>query len=172
VAQSTVDGARKTSYAAQHLYRLSGELGNLIGQFKLSDSGRLIVWSKSYSVGVSQMDQEHQRLVDLINKLYAAMRAGKSSAAIGSILDELVGYTVTHFANEEKLMQESGYAGLDEQKREHKALVDQVSVIQQKYRTGTALGQEVMNFLKNWLNGHIQGSDKKYGPVMNKKGIR
>jgi hemerythrin len=30
----------------------------------------------------------------------------------------------------------------------------------------------VMSFLKSWLITHIQGLDKKYGPVMNKKGIK
>jgi len=172
VAQNTVEGARKTSDAAQHLSRLSAELERLVGQFKLSESGKLIVWSKSYSVGVSQMDREHQRLIDIINNLYAAMRSGRSKDAIGSILDELIDYTKTHFAHEEKLMQEANYDGLDEQKRSHVSLVSQVVEIQQKYRSGTALGQEVMSFLKDWLINHIQGLDKKYGPVMNKKGIK
>lgn len=172
VAQSTVEGARKTSGAAQHLSRLSSELERLVGQFKLSDTGKLIVWSRSYSVGVTQMDKEHQRLIDIINNLYAAMRSGRSKDSIGSILDELIDYTKTHFAHEEKLMREAGYAGFDEQKQAHEALISQVAEVQQKYRAGTALGQEVMTFLKNWLVNHIQGADKKYGPVMNKKGIR
>ncbi len=170
--QNTVEGARKTSNAAQHLSRLSVELGNLIGQFKLSDTGTLINWSKNYSVGVTQMDKEHQRLIDIINNLYAAMRAGRSKDAIGSILNELIDYTQTHFTNEEKLMRESGYSGFDEQKRAHEALVSQIVEIQQKYRAGTALGQEIMIFLKNWLVNHIQGMDKSYGPAMNKKGNR
>jgi methyl-accepting chemotaxis protein/hemerythrin len=172
VAQNTVEGARKTSSAAEHLSRLSGELERLVGQFKLSESGKLINWSNSYSVGVSQMDKEHQRLIDIINNLYAAMRAGRSKDAIGTILDELVDYTRTHFAHEEKLMREANYAGFDGQKQAHEALITQVAEVQQKYRQGTALGQEVMNFLKDWLVNHIQGSDKKYGPVMNKKGIK
>jgi hemerythrin-like metal-binding protein len=172
VAQNTVEGARRTSAAAEHLSRLSSELERLVGQFKLSDTGKLINWSRSYSVGVSQMDSEHQRLIDIINNLYSAMRSGRSKDAIGSILDELIDYTKTHFAHEEKLMRDSGYAGFDEQKRAHEALVGQVVEIQQKYRSGTALGQEVMTFLKNWLVNHIQGLDKKYGPVMNKKGIK
>lgn len=118
------------------------------------------------------MDSEHQRLIDIINNLYAAMRAGRSKDAIGSILDELIDYTKTHFAHEEKLMREVGYDGFDEQKRLHEALVSQAMEIQQKFRNGTALGQEVMTFLKGWLINHIQGTDKKYGPVMNKKGIK
>jgi hemerythrin-like metal-binding protein len=172
VAQSTVEGARKTSSAAQHLSRLSSELERLVGQFKLSETGKLINWSRSYSVGVSQMDKEHQRLIDIINNLYSAMRSGRSKDAIGSILDELIDYTKTHFAHEEKLMKESNYDGFDEQKRSHEALIAQVVEIQGKFRVGTALGQEVMNFLKSWLINHIQGLDKKYGPAMNKKGIK
>jgi hemerythrin-like metal-binding protein len=172
VAQNTVEGARKTSVAAQQLSRLSGELENLVGQFKLSENGKLINWSRSYSVGVSQMDSEHQRLIDIINNLYAAMRSGRSKDAIGSILDELLDYTKTHFAHEERLMQQCQYEGFDAQKRAHEALIAQVVEVQKKYHAGTALGQEVMTFLKNWLINHIQGTDKKYGPVMNKKGIK
>jgi len=172
VAQNTVEGARKTSNAAQHLSRLSAELERLVGQFKLSETGKLIIWSRSYSVGVSQMDSEHQRLIDIINNLYTAMRSGRSKDAIGTILDELVDYTKTHFAHEERLMKESNFAGFDEQKRAHESLISQVQEIQGKYRSGTALGQEVMSFLKNWLVSHIQGMDKRYGPVLNKKGIR
>ncbi|RII29462.1 MAG: hypothetical protein CXR30_11240 [Geobacter sp.] len=172
VAQDTVEGARSTSSEAQHLLRLSEELQRMVGKFKLSESGKLIVWSKSYSVGVDSMDKEHQRLIDIINKLYGAMRSGRGKDAIGSILDELIEYTKTHFTHEERLMQESGFAGLDEQKRAHGALIGQVIEIQTKFIAGTALSQEVMSFLKNWLVNHIQGMDKSYGPSMNKKGIK
>jgi hemerythrin-like metal-binding protein len=100
------------------------------------------------------------------------MRSGRSKDAIGTILDELLDYTRTHFAHEERLMQQCDYDGFDAQKRAHEALIAQVVEVQQKYRAGTALGQEVMTFLKNWLINHIQGTDKKYGPIMNKKGIK
>jgi len=172
VAQDTVEGARKTSSEAQHLLRLSEELQRMVGKFKLSETGKLIVWSKSYSVNVDQMDKEHQRLIDIINKMYGAMRSGRGKDAIGSILDELVEYTKTHFMHEERLMRESGFSGLDEQRRAHEALINQVIEIQTKFNAGTALSQEVLSFLKNWLVNHIQGMDKRYGPSMNKNGIK
>ncbi|WP_168205956.1 bacteriohemerythrin [Geobacter sp. FeAm09] len=168
VAQNTVEGARNTSTTAQQLSRLSDELQRLVGQFKLAASGNLIDWSASYSVGVPAMDKEHQRLIEIINNLYGAMRSGRGQDAIGTILDELVAYTKTHFSHEERLMQDAGYGGYDEQKRAHEALVQQVTEIQGKYRAGTALGQEVMSFLKSWLVNHIQGLDKRYGPTLNK----
>ncbi|MGE3550532.1 MAG: bacteriohemerythrin, partial [Geobacter sp.] len=172
IAQQTMEHSRTTVGTAQHLSRLSEELQKVVGQFKLSESGKLIVWSNSYSVTVKQMDQEHQRLIDIINNLYAAMRAGRSNEAIGTILDELVAYTKTHFSHEEQLMQQANYAGLADQKKAHEALVNQLNDILAKYRAGTALGQEIMNFLKNWLINHIQGMDKQYGPTMHKKGIK
>lgn len=172
VAQSTVAGAQKTSNAAQHLSRLSAELQRLVSQFKLSENAKLINWSNSYSVEVKPMDDEHIRLIDIINKLYSSMRSGGSKDVIGSILNELVDYTKTHFAHEEKLMQECNYSGYDEQRRAHVALVKQLVEIQEKYAAGTALGQEIMSFLKNWLIQHIQGLDKRYAPEMHKKGIK
>jgi hemerythrin-like metal-binding protein len=172
IAQQTMERSRTTVNTARQLSHLSEELQKVVGQFKLSDSGKLIVWSSSYSVKVNQMDQEHQRLIDIINNLYAAMRSGRSTEAIGSILDELVAYTKTHFTHEEQLMQQANYGGLADQKRAHEALVSQLNEILDKYRSGTALGQEIMNFLKNWLINHIQGMDKQYGPAMIKKGIK
>lgn len=169
IVQNTVEGAHRTSGTAQQLNRLSEELQRLVGQFKLSKSGKLIVWSNSYSVGVPQMDQEHQRLVEIINNLYSAMQSGRSKDIIGTILDELVNYTKTHFSHEEKLMKDASYGGYNDQKRAHEALVGQLDEIIAKYRSGTALGQEIMNFLKGWLINHIQGLDKLYGPALGRK---
>jgi hemerythrin-like metal-binding protein len=172
VVSGSVDRARDTYNAAQHLSRLSDELQRVVGQFKLAESGNLITWSSSYSVQVSQMDGEHQRLVGIINKLYGAMRAGRGKEAIGSILGELIDYTKNHFAHEERLMQETGFPGLEEQRRAHGNLLSRVSEIEKKFKAGEVLSQEVMSFLKDWLSNHIQKEDKQYGPHLNSKGIR
>jgi hemerythrin-like metal-binding protein len=172
VVQGTAEGARKTLTAAEYLSGLSNELKRMVSQFKVSESGKLIEWTNSYSVAVGPMDQEHQKLVGIINNLYGAMHSGRGQEVIGTILDELITYTRTHFSHEERLMQESGYPGLDEQKRAHEALISQVMETQSKYRSGTALSQEVMSFLKDWLVNHIQGMDKRYGPHLNKNGIK
>jgi hemerythrin len=41
-----------------------------------------------------------------------------------------------------------------------------------KIGTGAAQSMEVMEFLKNWLNDHILGTDKKYGPHLASKGVK
>ena len=60
-------------------------------------------WNSSLVNGVSRFDQQHQRLVALVNQLYKAMKSGQGKGAVGAVLDELVEYTATHFADEEKL---------------------------------------------------------------------
>ncbi|MCC6132451.1 MAG: hemerythrin, partial [Acidobacteria bacterium] len=54
----------------------------------------LITWSDELSVGVSAFDNQHKRLVALINELHDAMSAGKGSKVLGKILSELADYTV------------------------------------------------------------------------------
>lgn len=46
--------------------------------------------------------------------------------------------------------------------------------MQSKYKSGvtSTLSLEVLNFLKNWLIKHIQGTDEKYVPFLTSKGVR
>jgi hemerythrin len=134
----------------------------------------LMEWTEKLSVGVTQFDQEHQKLVGMVNDLFDAVQAGKGKDRLGPILDGLITYTKTHFANEERYMTEHNYPNLKAHKAEHDALAKQVLAVQAKFQAGAtaALSMEVMNFLKNWLVKHILGTDKTYGPFLNSKGIK
>lgn len=82
-------------------------------------------------------------------------------------------YTKLHFAREEKFFAQTGYPDAAAHKQEHDDLTRQVLEVQRKYARGTsaALSLEVMQFLKNWLLHHIQGSDQRYRPHLNANGI-
>lgn len=129
-------------------------------------------WRDSFSVGVSAMDAQHQKLVGLINLLADAMQAGKGNQVIGPVLTELVAYTQTHFTDEEQLMARHGYLELDTHKIEHRNLTHQVGDFEKQFSAGKiAVSIGLMNFLKDWLTHHIQGSDKRYGAFLNKRGV-
>jgi hemerythrin len=133
----------------------------------------LMTWNNSLSVGIAVIDEDHKKLVAMVNQLYDAVQAGHGKDALGKTLDGLIDYTVMHFAREEKFFQETGYPDAVAHKKEHADLTKQVLDVQAKYRSGatSTLSLEVMTFLKNWLVKHIQGSDRKYGPHLNGKGI-
>ncbi len=131
-----------------------------------------IEWSDTYSVGIRSIDNEHRRLVGLVNKLHDASLQGQGSATAPVVLNELASYTVSHFAHEERLFDQHGYPDTPNHKRAHSDLVKQVQDLQEKAKAGNfTVGMEVMNFLKNWLVQHIQGTDFKYRDFLISKGV-
>jgi hemerythrin len=129
-------------------------------------------WSPAFSVKVKKFDDQHKKLIDLLNQLHDAMKAGQGNAMLGLVLQSLITYTATHFKEEEQVMQANGYPDLPQHKIEHEKLVKQVLDLQKKFQSGGGvLTLTVMSFLKDWLTSHIQGVDKKYGIFLNAKGI-
>jgi len=133
----------------------------------------LITWKEEYSVGVAEFDNQHKKLIDLMNQLHDAMKSGMSKQALAPILSELIDYTKTHFGNEERMFSLHKYSDLNTHKREHEKLTQQVVEFQKDFQEGkTSISIDVMNFLRNWLVGHIAGVDKKYTQFFNSKGIK
>ncbi len=134
----------------------------------------LMTWNNALSVNVAEIDQEHQKLVTMVNQLYDGILGGAGKDTLGKILDGLVAYTQSHFTHEEKLFDQTKYPDAAAHRKEHQDLTAQVLAVQEKYKSGatTALSMEVMNFLKNWLVNHIQGSDKRYSAHLNASGIK
>lgn len=132
----------------------------------------LLTWNDSISVKVRQFDDQHKKLVDLVNKLHDAMKEGKGTQILGDVLKSLATYTQTHFADEERVMKQHGFPEYEKHKQEHNKLILQVVDIQKQMDAGKApITQAVMQFLRDWLMKHIQGEDKKYGVYLNAKGI-
>lgn len=132
----------------------------------------MMEWSSALSVSVKQFDDQHKKLVAMVNQLHDAMKVGKGGEVLGPILNSLISYTASHFADEERLMLQNGYPDLAKHKAEHDKLTSQVLDLQKQYQaTNMGLSMAVMAFLRDWLVNHIQGEDKKYGPFLNGKGI-
>lgn len=133
----------------------------------------LINWNPHYSVGIVEIDNQHKKLIALINQLYAAMRRGNGRDILGPVLSELVDYTVYHFSAEERLFHWHGYPEYDEHKQMHDYLSEKAKQLNREFAEGSpAITRDVMLFLSNWLNVHILEVDRKYGPFLNAKGVR
>ena len=105
-------------------------------------------------------------------QLHDAMRHGKGKKALDKILKDLVGYTQTHFTDEERIMRTNGYPGYAEHKAKHDKLTEKVLKVQKDYHEGNInITFDVMDFLENWVDKHIMGTDKNYAPFLNGKGV-
>jgi len=126
-------------------------------------------WNEKLATGVKECDDQHKKLVSLVNDLYDAMKQGKGKEVLDKMLDELVKYAGYHFTTEETLMTKYGYPAseLSAHKREHEAFKSKIKEFLDKKAKGeVTLTVEVMTFLKDWLVKHIMGTDKKYGPFL------
>jgi hemerythrin len=133
----------------------------------------LINWDESLSVNVAEIDKQHKVLISLINELHDAMKAGKGKDALAKILHGLVSYTESHFQVEEKYFAQFSYPDALAHKKEHTAFVQKVSDFKQGFdKGGMTVTIEVLYFLRDWLQSHIKGSDKKYSAFFNAKGLK
>ena len=129
-------------------------------------------WNNSYSVQIGSIDAQHQTLFRIAGELHTAMANGQGKTAVAKTLDRLIQYVGMHFSHEERLMRLHGYPDFPAHKAEHDALTRQVVQFQQEFQAGRAiLTVQLLRFLKEWLQNHIQGSDQKYAPFLREKAV-
>jgi hemerythrin-like metal-binding protein len=130
-------------------------------------------WTESLSVQVAQFDEEHKKLIAMIDELREAMREGRGKEIIEKILRETADYTVFHFRNEEQAMKRFSYPGLERHKAQHDEFVAKAVDLKESHEQGrVALSVSVLNFLNSWVSDHIQKTDKEYASFFNEHGLK
>ncbi|MDX9703029.1 MAG: bacteriohemerythrin [Candidatus Auribacterota bacterium] len=133
----------------------------------------IVTWNDTYSVKVKEIDLQHKKLVDIINELFDAMKAGKGNTVIDKLLDELVKYTKYHFSAEENYMRKFNFDQSDIQEAQHKQFVAKINDFIEQYKANRlSLSIEMMNFLKDWLINHIVKMDKQYSALFTWNGLK
>ena len=128
----------------------------------------MLQWKEEYEVGVAEIDEQHQKLIDIANRVYELMRnelALDKYDQIVEILQELKEYTVYHFHFEEGLMQKAKYKKRFSHKILHQNFLAQVEAVDLSAvdENQEAYLVKIMDFIANWLIDHIVGEDKKVG---------
>ena len=121
------------------------------------------------STYVDAMDNEHKKLVEIMNRLFERTEAKASKQELGGLINELGSWTVTHFAHEEKFFDTLDYPHASVQKKIHKDLLERFKGHQAEFEKTGVLTLAFFQFLKTWLTAHIMGIDIKYGEIAVKK---
>ena len=126
-----------------------------------------IAWSEDLSVKIARFDNEHKKLIDMLNKLNEAMSQGQGQALLSGILVDLATYTKTHFKHEEEAMEKCKYHGYVEHKRQHTDFIQKIQEMHEDFKSGkTSITIQVFNFLNSWVQNHIKTIDKKYSEYL------
>jgi hemerythrin-like metal-binding protein len=122
-------------------------------------------WTEAMSVGVPELDDDHKVLIDVINQLEAGLEGPAHGEVIGRCLNTLGRYAEFHFAREEKVMTACNFYAVDCHKSEHQRFIRRIRGFSDLCRDHrAAVGEELLDYLKNWLQHHILIQDMAYRP--------
>lgn len=123
-------------------------------------------WKDSYSVGIDEIDKQHQRLFEIGRKLsrLASDFDSSSKDEVLGIIKELKDYTVYHFRYEELLMQKYNYSGFEDHKAEHDSFVEKLyeDDLKSADQLSESMVLDMIDFIFIWITGHILQTDRKY----------
>jgi len=122
----------------------------------------LIEWKAEFSVGNAAVDHEHRELIQLINDVHAAIDSGANTDRLAAGLGEIYAQIAAHFALEEKIMRDAGYADFGPHKADHESLLDQLADIIDGVEIGNKLDdRDLSSRLNRWFTEHFGTHDAK-----------
>ena len=126
-------------------------------------------WSAKLEVGVPEIDEQHMILVHTLREANQTLQHRFDVESVRRIVQDLLSYALYHFETEEELMQQYDYFGDDESAAnahlaQHRAFSQKVVEVRKALDNEILIEREVlMDFLANWLVGHVQQTDRKLG---------
>ncbi|OIR02111.1 bacteriohemerythrin [mine drainage metagenome] len=113
--------------------------------------------------GVAEIERQHHELVGMLNKLNEAARHDEPLERVERLIDEVIAYTGFHFAAEERIMEQSGYAEIEAHKEKHRQLLHDALKFKEKLRY---IGEhEFVDWFNHWpfakIHAHIVYADRQ-----------
>jgi hemerythrin len=127
----------------------------------------VLKWTESLSVGVLEIDIQHKLLFEKFDLfLQACHQSDADIDTVHRLFWFLEAYTVTHFGDEERLMQRLAYPDYPGHRKQHLEFAKEISIIKERLKIeGPAQGlvSSMTTFISTWLNQHISIMDRAIG---------
>jgi hemerythrin len=133
---------------------------------------RSLEWKESYSVGVQSLNDQHKVLIGHLNTIYQLFDSPDNKVPVGTLLTDLEQYAQIHFKSEEDLFTKYKYREFDKHALEHRFYEQKVSEFKTRFDSSDEkVTLDMLEFLADWLTGHIMGSDQEYRRYLNNCGV-
>jgi len=129
-------------------------------------------WRSIYSVNVKEIDEQHKKIFNIINRV-SAIKKGTSKEDKMKIINELKDYGIYHLNKEEKYFEKFNYLDKAPHIKQHNEYREKISEFTDKCLKSKQPEniKELSVFLRNWWINHIQNIDIKYSDFFNEKGL-
>ena len=123
----------------------------------------IMEWSSVLAIDHGDIDNEHQAMVELLNKLHNALQT-KNMVRVSDLLEQFSSAAMEHFAMEEQLMQELGYPHLLRHKAQHDELAERTQNLHYDLiHNNIPFDEGITESLRDWMLDHILGEDRELG---------
>ena len=122
-------------------------------------------WTSDLDTRIPVIDRQHRRIVDYINRLATVIDSGKPDD-VSEVLEELVDYTLTHFAFEEELMEMVEHPYVDTHRKTHGLFAEKMNGYKARYGEGEDVARDLNATLRSWLVNHIKHDDGDYAAAV------
>ncbi|MCU7804358.1 MAG: hemerythrin family protein [Candidatus Thiodiazotropha sp. (ex Lucinoma annulata)] len=135
-------------------------------------SKKRIDWVAEYELGINDIDFQHHYFLDLINRLSDELGRVDNITYQSALISELNAYARFHFISEENIMGRAGYPMLDEHKRYHLELIDQLTSKEARLQMDRSeiRAKDIIDFLVEWFLKHTTHEDRLFSDYLQNKG--
>jgi len=133
----------------------------------------LITWNSELTCGINLVDEQHKKLVELINELLLHVTGNEIQEHdyFNNVLDEAVKYFKIHFSTEENIMFVTNFPGYTDHKKEHEKSYLEILDIIHDYEVGGRITlSEFTRRLKDCFVSHLKLIDKQYFLFLKRNG--
>jgi hemerythrin len=132
----------------------------------------LVIWNKKDSVGVKELDDQHQGLINFLNRLHASSMIGRAREVADPALPRLLKLAAEHFTAEEKLMESIRFPRLAAHRVKHREMTEKLEEIVSSHEKGdSAVYVQLLYFTRNILVRHIHEEDQEYAQWISAHGV-
>ena len=125
-----------------------------------------VEWRDDYRIDDGKIDQEHQQLIEIANRVFAVTDPTAEREQIVELVQSLYRYMECHFLHEEELMHRIGYPDRVEHARRHRRIIDQMNRTLRSQSDLESYVSRLRHLVVDWVISHIVDEDRKIADYM------
>ncbi len=142
----------------------------------MEENEKSLLWNSSFSVGVQEIDEQHKKLVEILNELvYLVGKELKDEKQnIDVTVKKIIEYKTIHFATEEKYFKQFDFDGAEEHIQKHREFSQKTGELLADFgSTGEKIHLvELLDFMEIWFVDHMLNMDSKYKECFKQHGLK
>ena len=118
-------------------------------------------WKQEYELGISEIDAQHQQILEFITAFENLHRDGAHWNEIHPLIVRTREFVRFHFSVEESLMQVLRYPLPEPHHAEHRYVLDHLATLERQV-LHKRVAEDLVPKMRHWLFDHIIGIDRDF----------